>query len=411
MTFMRYVVAVVIGVQWIAAQTLAVDPQPITDCQAGVGRATLRWSGPEGRLVQVRVNSATGPATTGLEAPNASMMTGYWVADGTRFFLVSASGDELAQVTARVVCGVGRSVVRSVPGGDQYMPLQVGNQWVYRFNSRSVTGAYQTWRVDRTEVIGGTTYFAVPVEGPSGSGTTMLLRTDTAGRVYVWSEGREALWLDPMAPADPSAQLRVTGRLPSTSTSIGVFDDAISYEKPGFIMETGTFVRGVGLTSQASVLMSGSSGGFVSGLELVEARLAGGVVALEGPRSSLELGVESQILDVTGRKVTNCAVPCYFVACSFGPFTDPPGTYRPCIAARIRIVGRAEALTVSLRDSSGREWYSSAVPIAAGATDQVRYRRIPLYLSDNKPLIPGVYELRSELDNGAHTAAVKLEVR
>ena len=80
-------------------------------------------------------------------------------------------------------------------------------------------------------------------------------------------------------------------------------------------------------------MLTGSSGGFTQGRTLVEATVAG--IRFPAPAPALKLGMESLTLDVTGRHVTNCAVPCYFVACGLVPGADPPGTYKPCAQARV----------------------------------------------------------------------------
>ena len=52
-------------------------------------------------------------------------------------------------------------------------------------------------------------------------------------------------------------------------------------------------------------------------------------------------------LDVTGKNVTNCAIPCYFAACGLAGPVDPPGTYKPC--ARARVASASPSATVSWR--------------------------------------------------------------
>ena len=44
-----------------------------------------------------------------------------------------------------------------------YFPLDVGDRWVYREDTRLGTAAYQTWRVDRAENQNGYTYSVIAI--------------------------------------------------------------------------------------------------------------------------------------------------------------------------------------------------------------------------------------------------------
>ena len=104
------------------------------------------------------------------------------------------------------------------------------------------------------------------------------------------------------------------------------------------ILERGVFAAGVGLVSSQSTLLSGSSGGFAQSMDLVDAGIAPNTVITTGA-DGLELSVERTDLDATGRQVTNCAIPCYFVACGLGG-ADLPGTYKPLRRAPSYRAGR-----------------------------------------------------------------------
>jgi len=111
-----------------------ITPATITRCNsAGLGQATVSWSYPGPGLVQVRVLSPTGTAMTGLEPSQNSEMTGDWVSNGMIFVLVDASGNELARSAARVNCS------SPLLASNDYLPLQIGNIWVYQANSRAIT--------------------------------------------------------------------------------------------------------------------------------------------------------------------------------------------------------------------------------------------------------------------------------
>ena len=56
-----------------------------------LGRTTLTWQASGVSRVQIRVDSPTGPALTGLEAATGSVTTGDWVSNGMTFYLQDAS--------------------------------------------------------------------------------------------------------------------------------------------------------------------------------------------------------------------------------------------------------------------------------------------------------------------------------
>ena len=145
----------------------------------------------------------------------------------------------------------------------------------------------------------------------------------------------------------------------------------------------------------------------------------------EPPATSLALSAESTTLDVTGQHVTNCAVPCYFVACGFVPGADPPGTYKPCFRVSVKITdGRlsdatnAAQIVLDLLDSNGQSVTrlnqtlhpSSLVP------ETTIVRQMPLYSTPNVPFQPGNYTVRatvrfdpSPADSGTSTLAVRIQ--
>ncbi len=263
------------------------------------------------------------------------------------------------------------SVVDPAPGPASYFPLQVGNQWVYRLDSRTVTADYVTRTITGTEQVGGLTYYAVSDQAGQ---VAMRLRSDADGRILRLSGNAEAILVDPKTASADS----VTGPL-------GVFADALRVVTTmgGLIREETVYVRGIGLAKSSATMLSGSSGGFTSGLELVEARLDGGI-RLVLPAAQVSLSIEKTVLDVTGRKVANCAVPSYCVACGLIG-ADPPGTYKPCVQARVE--GRPGA-DLELHNAAG-----TTVFRAAALTGSLRYVQVPLYSRPNEPLAPGLYTL------------------
>jgi hypothetical protein len=169
-------------------------------------------------------------------------------------------------------------------------------------------------------------------------------------------------------------------------------------------------VRGIGLAHTESQLRTGSSGGFTGNLDLVEVRMEGIRLAVPVPR--LSVGMESAVLNVSGKKVTNCAVPSYCAACGLLG-ADPPGTYKPCVQARIE--GRADTdytFELELQDASGRVVYRA--PAVAGASGELlNYVQLQLYAPPNQPVPAGMYTLVGRLKSGPDvlaTAAFALRI-
>jgi hypothetical protein len=388
-----------------AQPSLTLSPAVITTCSfPGFGRTRIFWNVSGTDSVQLR---AGGPSGTimGVEPPQGSTGTGDWVQDGMVFALTTADGQQLASATARVLCQPPSSQVSAALAAGSYLPLDIGNEWVYRVDDRSSTALYQRRRVERADVINGTLYFVVSFRtGARGVGTATATevpyRTDTQGRVYyLTSSNTEQLLFDP-AGVTPGALYKVLTRGQPTQTPLGNFADALTYEWPnGLDDERGTYARGVGFISSSTQLLAGSSGGFDHGYTLAYARVAGNLV-FAAPAPGLELTAESRDLDVTGGHVTNCAVPCYFVACGLVPGADPPGTYKPCFQARVRLQespalftsadAQTRTVLLDLLDSGNRvvSGATDTVTIGVGQPEAVVSHSIPL------PLIPGQYRLR-----------------
>ena len=359
-----------------AGVTMSISPELVTECNGSLGQVSLAWTQASGPA-EVRVGSPQGPSMTGLLGPDGSAMSGDWVTDGMVFYLVNARGTVEAQVTARVRCQ------GALPRSESFYPLQIGNQWVHRSNSRAITSEYTTYTVTATEDIGGLTYYKIQ---NSAGATVFRLRSDAQGRIFN-SEGRQVL--------DPAAGSRTTH-----SGVLGVFPDAIRISESGFTRDENVYVRGIGLVSSRSTLIAGSSGGFLSGAELVEARLDGGV-RLVIPVPQFSLSIDKTVLDVTGRNVDNCAIPSYCVACGLAG-ADPPGTYKPCVQVRVEGLGWAE---VQLRNAAGQTAFR-----AAPEPGTLRYLQVPLYSKPNEPIPAGVYTLTAKVEGKAEASiTVRIE--
>jgi len=369
------------------------SPDPAYDCSNGLGRITLNWSGATGP-VQVRMLTPTGPGLTGFDLQTGSATTGDWVSDGMIFFLVNPTGGVEAALVAHVQCGGSPR--------DSYFPLEVGNVWVFRANSRVVTSTYVTWTVTGSEQIGARTYMRIRVE-PFGD--SLLLRGDGQGRIYRYTNSTEILYFDPNTPGSTFG---------SVVTAVGVLPDTITQTGQGFLIPHTVYARGFGIVHQDTTLLAGSSGGFSDSLDLVEARLAGGV-RLSVAAPALSVAVENAVVDVNGKKATNCAIPCYYAACGLGTPVDPPGTYKPCMQSRARIFGAAPGsqVVVELRDATDRVLFHSN-PLGADGDERVQYVQLPLYDKSNQPLPPALYKVVARLLNGAEevgTASYSIQVK
>jgi len=298
-----------------------------------------------------------------------------------------------------------------------YFPLDTGNRWVYRIDSRVLTAGYQIWRIDRTQNFGGKTYSVMSIESADGVLGESWFRAGDDGRVYILTGAGEQLFLDPTVAPNPAAQLAVTGRSQTVTGSLGTFPDGIAYLNPstgGFEDETGTLIRGVGLMASTSVLHAGSSGGFTYGRTLIEASLAGGIhLALAAP--AIQLGVESLSLDVTNKLAPNCAVPCYFVACSLAPGADPAGTYKPCARARVSLAnwpaGTNRFVDVQLLSADGAVVFDRKLAMDAAPGEAVNFLQVPLYSTPNQPFPAGTYKLVATTADAAAQSSLTIQLQ
>lgn len=368
--------------------TLTMSPAVISTCVSGLGQGTLVWSGATG-AVQIHVGAADGPAMTGPLGTSGAAPTGPWVTDGLSFYLVDQSGNVEAFVTAMVRCGSG---VDQGLGSGSYFPLAVGNTWVYKYNSRILTGAYLVQTITGQQVMNGQIYYVLTETAPAPAATIALLRTDTSGVIYQYTPSGDQVYLDPRAA---SAVLY--------SGALGVFNDAImppAQIAGGLLLTTSVYARGVGMVNSQQQMETGSSGGFTQGLDLVDVQVDGYHLSLPAPK--IGLAIENTTLDLTNQLAPNCAVPCYFVACGLVPGTDPAGTYRPCAQTRIETSGSsADAVLLELLDSTGKAVFQSS---AAPGLD---YLRLPLYTGQTPftLLPPGNYSLVGSMSSGGATVA------
>ncbi len=394
-----------------AQPTLTISPAVIYQCNAnGLGQATLYWQGAPDQ-VQIRVGMPNGQAMTGLLRGAGFTQTGDWVSDGLRFFLVNGAGQVVAQARASVACGQNPAKPTVHLGPASYLPLAVGNRWIYELNSREVSHAYLTWTVTRKVKTAFREYFEVEVRAGTNV-QTRLFREDESGQIYEYvgttTDASEKPLLDPSLLAKQPYENDLA-RFPDTVQPVTNTNTDRTKE---------IFARGVGLIESRTDLVTGPSGGFVRSLKLVEVSIPGGIHLrlLPATPRGISATVESRFVDISGKNAPNCAVPAYAVA---SPGTDPPGTYKPCMQVRVSGFGPARvgiyvvpaALTGiaigalaanSNTASQGTGQVStSASPVAfpnvfANVSDSgqwVEYLRVPLFFGPNAPLPAGSYRV------------------
>lgn len=294
-----------------------------------------------------------------------------------------------------------------------YFPLDVGDRWVYRVDSRAQTAGYETWRVDRTQALNGNTYSVIAIEGP-GFYYEAYYRADSSGRVYVANATGEQLFLDPTG-ASSNAVLQIISQGGAAQSSLGAFPNSLTYANNmpgGLIQELGTLAQGVGLLTSTANMLTGSSGGPVEIRTLVEAEVAGGIT-FPALLPAVELGM-NLTLDVSNMKVTNCAIPCYFVACYIGG-ADPVGTYKPCAQARVGLANwpaaASRSVVLQFLSPSGAALFNSTLTMDASPTGSVTFIQVPLYSAPNVPFPAGTYQLVAKSGDGSAQAALSVQIQ
>ena len=324
-----------------------------TTCIDSVGVVTLTWSNAVGQP-QINVGKSTGTPLTGLLPASGTAITGPWVSQGLTFYLVDQTGTVEASVTANTLCTSLPPAIDQGLGSGSYFPLAVGNTWVYKYNSRSVTASYIVQTITAQTYQAGQTYYILTETSPPDPTPVALLRADSTGVIYQLTGSGEQVYLDPKS-ASPAAY----------SGALGIFNDAIAPPTQvlaSIIETTSTYARGIGLVNSQSTMLSGSSGGFTQSLDLVDVKVNG--FHLSVPQPKISLSIDNPFPDLTNQKAPNCAIPCYFPACGIAG-ADPAGTYRPC--GQIRIDASAEAssysVLVELLDSTGKAVFQKHHPI------------------------------------------------
>ncbi|MEO5925909.1 MAG: hypothetical protein ABIR70_18970 [Bryobacteraceae bacterium] len=382
------------------AATLTIEPLVIYDCTGTVGKATVRWKDASGP-VQVLVGSSQA-VFTGLSGTSGSAETGTWVGDGLEFRLVNQKGEVEALTTAHVECDA--RVPANGLVSESYFPLQVGNRWIYKTDSRFVTSDYVIWTITGMKRVTDRWYSEVTVTRGANSSVVGYYREE-AGIVY-------ALSGTPEVPREDVYLNAALEQHAPFANALGSYPDAAFQTLTSlFNRSDRVFVKGVGLVRSNGRITTGSNGGFSDGIELVEFRMANGVHVEPSVTSRVSLSAPV-VFDVTGRDLTNCAIPCYYAACGLGSPVDPPGTYKPC--GRVRLEAAAEGdfqVELTLTGPTG-ELYRA--PALTGSGEAVRYVQMPLYGEGNKLFPAGKYTLLARVKNSRvdlGTAQIIVEIR
>ena len=282
---------------------------------------------------------------------------------------------------------------------DSYLPLAVGNSWVYRLSSRTITNSYFTETVVRTEQIEGEAWFVIqtlPVI------SEQLWRWDDAGRLFRRNDAKSKpqLVLDPAAGSESPAQFPIVNRGIAAKTPFGQFTDTVDYRTiPLFDQISGRYAKGIGKVTETAILIAGSSGGISFIRDLQEATI--GNRHFQTPQPSLVVSVESAKFDISNKKATNCKVPCYFVACGFAG-ADPSDAYKPCFQARTAFTLPDGVMNVQawldLYNDQGRLVMNMKSPVPPNTSGElVLYWRIPLYTGNGILLPTGNYAVLAHL--------------
>ena len=291
---------------------------------------------------------------------------------------------------------------------DKYLPLAVGNTWVYRVSNRSITNAYSTESVVRAQQVQNETWYVIQtVPG----GREQFWRWDEDGRLLRLNDAtsKPQLVLDPNAFADTLAQLPIVARGIPAVTPFGEFKDTLDYRTPIALDQfSGRFAKGLGRVSESVYLIAGSSGGLSSLRELQEAVI--GRKHFQASQPSMSISVEATRFDVTNKKATNCKVPCYFVACGIAG-ADLPDAYKPCFQGRTAFTLPASAADVEawidLYNEQGKSVMTIKAPVPKGNPgESILYWRIPLYTGNGVLLPVGSYAVLAHIISGGDDIAV-----
>ncbi len=271
-----------------------------------------------------------------------------------------------------------------------YFPLHVGNQWIYR-QSGAGAGAPLVVEIPRTETVGGQAYSVVT--GFPGGNVSLRMSADSTLYAYDRTTRREVVWAVFSTPEGGTYQTsihecnrtaKVDARNAMLQLPIGEVINALVVSYPGATcadagLSSDAFLPYLGLVRRSVITIAGPRT-----FELIYARV-GGVTVLSEPEVSFSLTLDRLVyagkLDV------------------------------PVMTARLTLrVTQAEPLTLAFssgqvydvvfRNDKGNEVYRWSVgkvfPLALGSLmigpgEKNHVVAIPLLQRDGDPLPPGRY--------------------
>lgn len=400
------------------------NPSVITTCQNGLGQGTLTWSAPTGLPVQIRVDSAQGPAMTGIEPSQGSETTGPWVKNRQMFYLVTTDGRTLTTTTAQLNCGGSPDTLRTYSDSASWMPLQVGNQWVYDVGAFGLdrTAGYVTWRITGTQTVNGLDYFVLEQSNLGNQPNALLLRLDAQGRYYQIRQtgtqlSAESLWLDPVTRA---SEAELHAGIPFDPGTIdpawGFPARQLNYSgiQSGGVL-TGYFTQGIGITS-FSIIPIDPSGTGPANWSLVEAKI-NGVLRFSRNKAAVELSTAQNSFNTSQQQTPNCVRPCtLLIGCPVTP------SYLPCFGANLRIADPAASqyegqytVQMSLLNAGGTAVYQSTRPLPSGQSlgEWLTGQQVPLFTTDGTLLPPGTYQLQASAlrPDGTSVGTAQITIR
>jgi hypothetical protein len=199
----------------------------------------------------------------------------------------------------------------SLAAAQDYFPLQVGNQWVYRLTS-GVGASSQVAEVTRTAAFGGRQY--VFYSGLEGG---LYLREGDDGSLYAWDPQSQSETLIAPFPNDDGAfqpspnTCRQTGSVASRNAKykgpLGEFDNALEIRySPGSCADAGVvkevYLPWVGLVQRTTTTIAGPRT-----YDLVYARL-GGITVISAPEVSFGVTLDQSVYQAGARMLARLTV-------------------------------------------------------------------------------------------------------
>lgn len=213
------------------------------------------------------------------------------------------------------------------------------------------------WRAPSRSMVRPGTWWPPRIQRPV---EYLRFRATPEGRIYTLErqtggQWRERLRLNASSQPHPNSVFAVRSKGVPYRHALGTFTDTLfAWRFDGLIMDEIRFGNGVGILGRRQSLVAGSSGDFLSGWDLVSAKL-GERLVLASPAAGISLFAGERDLNLSARGVPNCSAPCYFVACGLVPGGDPPGTYKSCVPVRIGLDDPALAATARRQCAAGTD--------------------------------------------------------